>query len=52
MWFGAAVRLADGACPYRDFVLDQPPGVPLLLTPVALLSHLFGTAGALASPAM
>jgi hypothetical protein len=47
VWFGAAVRLADGALPYRDFVLDQPPGVPLLLTPVALLSHLFGTAGAL-----
>ncbi len=47
VWFGAAVRLADGALPYRDFVLDQPPGVPLLLTPVALLSHLLGTAGAL-----
>ncbi len=48
VWFGAALRLADGALPYRDFVLDQPPGVPLLLSPVALLSHLFGTAGPLA----
>ncbi len=47
VWFGAAVRLADGALPYRDFVLDQPPGVPLLLTPVALLSHLLGTGQAL-----
>jgi hypothetical protein len=47
VWFGAAVRLADGAVPYRDFVLDQPPGVPLLLSPVALLSHVFGTAKAL-----
>jgi alpha-1,2-mannosyltransferase len=47
VWFGAAVRLADGALPYRDFVLDQPPGVPLLLSPVALLSHAFGTGGAL-----
>jgi alpha-1,2-mannosyltransferase len=47
VWFGAAVRLADGALPYRDFVLDQPPGVPLLLSPVALLSHAFGTGEAL-----
>jgi hypothetical protein len=47
VWFGAALRLADGALPYRDFVLDQPPGVPLLLSPVALLAHIFGTAEAL-----
>jgi hypothetical protein len=47
VWFGTAVRLADGALPYRDFVLDQPPGVPLLLSPVALLSHVVGTSAAL-----
>ena len=47
VWFGTALRLAGGALPYRDFVLDQPPGVPLLLSPVALLSHVFGTGGAL-----
>jgi hypothetical protein len=46
VWFGSALRLADGALPYRDFVLDQPPGVPLLLAPVALLAHAFGAAGA------
>ena len=43
VWFGSAVRLADGFLPYRSFVLDQPPGVPLLLAPIGLLSHLVGT---------
>lgn len=47
VWFGSALRLTQGAIPYRDFVLDQPPGVPLLLSPVALLAHATGTAGAL-----
>ena len=36
----------DGALPYRDFVMDQPPLVPLLLSPVGLLSHFIGAAGA------
>src|SRR5580704_13671726 len=39
VWFGSTLRMVDGAIPYRDFVLDQPPLVPLLLSPVALLSH-------------
>jgi hypothetical protein len=47
VWFGSAVRLVQGVVPYRDFVLDQPPGVPLLLSPVALMSQALGTAGAL-----
>src|ERR1700678_3408104 len=42
-WFGSAVRLAHGVLPYRSFVLDQPPGVPLLLAPIGLLSRLVGT---------
>jgi hypothetical protein len=47
VWFGSAVRMAHGARPYRDFVLDQPPGVPLLVLPFALLSRLIGTRDAL-----
>jgi Glycosyltransferase family 87 len=43
VWFGSAVRLAHGVLPYRSFVLDQPPGVPLLLAPIGLLSRLVGT---------
>jgi hypothetical protein len=35
-YFGSAVRLVDGALPYRDFVLVQPPGIPLLMVPAAL----------------
>jgi alpha-1,2-mannosyltransferase len=46
VWFGSTLRLVDGAIPYRDFVLDQPPLVPLLLSPVGLLSHAIGAAGA------
>jgi alpha-1,2-mannosyltransferase len=47
VWFGSAVRMANGALPYRDFVLDQPPGVPLLVLPFAFLSRLTGTREAL-----
>jgi alpha-1,2-mannosyltransferase len=48
VYFGAAVRLIDGVLPYRDFVLLHPPGVEVLLTPIALLSHLIGTRDGLA----
>jgi alpha-1,2-mannosyltransferase len=49
VWFGSAVRLVHGALPYRDFVLVQPPGVVLLLSPAALLSELVGTRYGLAA---
>jgi hypothetical protein len=48
-YFGSAVRLIHGSLPYRDFVLVQPPGITLLLSPVALLSKLTGTAWAMAA---
>jgi hypothetical protein len=47
VYLGSAVRLIHGAAPYRDFVLVQPPGSTLLLSPAALLSDLVGTRGAL-----
>jgi alpha-1,2-mannosyltransferase len=47
VYVGAAVRLIDGVPPYRDFVLVQPPGVVLLMTPVAALGKLTGTAWAM-----
>jgi alpha-1,2-mannosyltransferase len=46
-YFGSAVRLVHGALPYRDFVLVQPPGITLLMSPAALLSYLNGTAWAM-----
>ncbi len=48
VYFGSAVRLIHGAVPYRDFITVQPPGVMLLMTPVALLAGPLGTAKALA----
>ncbi len=47
-YFGSAVRLVHGVLPYRDFVFVQPPGVTLLMAPVALLSKVIGTDGGLA----
>jgi alpha-1,2-mannosyltransferase len=42
-YFGSAVRLVHGSLPYRDFILVQPPGITLLMSPVALLTYLTGT---------
>jgi alpha-1,2-mannosyltransferase len=47
-YFGSAVRLVYGVLPYRDFILVQPPGITLLMTPVALLARVTGTAWGLA----
>jgi alpha-1,2-mannosyltransferase len=48
-YFGSAVRLVHGSLPYRDFVLVQPPGITLLMSPLGLLSNLTGTAWAMAA---
>ena len=43
LYLGTAIRLVHGALPYRDFVLLQPPGVVLVMSPFALLSDLVGS---------
>jgi hypothetical protein len=43
-YFGSALRLAAGVLPYRDFFMVQPPGITLLMTPVALVARVTGTA--------
>jgi alpha-1,2-mannosyltransferase len=43
VYFASALRLAQGALPYRDFVFAQPPGITLLLVPAALLAKVTGT---------
>ena len=48
-YFGSAVRLVDGALPYRDFILVQPPGITLLMVPAALAGKVAGTAWAMAA---
>jgi alpha-1,2-mannosyltransferase len=47
-YFGSAVRLVNGALPYRDFLIVQPPGITLLMIPAALLSKVTGTAWGMA----
>jgi alpha-1,2-mannosyltransferase len=48
VYLGAALHLVHGIVPYRDFALVQPPGVPLLMTPVALLSDVIGSRAGMA----
>jgi hypothetical protein len=43
VYFASALQLAAGRIPYRDFALVQPPGVPMLMVPVAVLAHLTGS---------
>ena len=43
-YFGSALRLVHGALPYRDFIIVQPPGITLVMTPAALLAQVTSTA--------
>lgn len=47
--FGSAIRLVHGAMPYRDFIMVQPPGITLLMAPVALATKALSTATAMAA---
>jgi alpha-1,2-mannosyltransferase len=40
VYLGGATRLIEGALPYRDWAFVQPPGILLLMTPVALIAKL------------
>jgi len=46
--FGSAVRLIHGSLPYRDFIMVQPPGITLLMAPVALATKTMGTVSGMA----
>lgn len=48
VYFGAALRLTQGLVPYKDFVMVQPPGIAVLLSPIAFLARLIGAAHGLA----
>lgn len=43
VYMAAALRLLNGSIPYRDFVIVHPPGIVLLMAPVALVGRLFGS---------
>jgi alpha-1,2-mannosyltransferase len=48
VYLGAAIRMTEGAIPYRDFAFIQPPGIVLLMSPVALVAAVTTTVKALA----
>jgi alpha-1,2-mannosyltransferase len=48
VYLGAALRMTEGAMPYQDFAFIQPPGILLLMTPVALIAKVTTTVKALA----
>ncbi len=43
VYFGSAIRLAQGHLPYRSFVFPHPPGITLLLFPLGLIGRLSST---------
>lgn len=47
VYLGAAIRLTQGVMPYHDFAFVQPPGILLLMTPVALIARVTSTAAGL-----
>ena len=47
-YFGSSVHLTGGILPYRDFIFVQPPGILLLMSPVALVAKITGTAAGMA----
>jgi alpha-1,2-mannosyltransferase len=49
VYVGATLRLLHGLLPYRNFVFPEPPGILVLLAPLAALGSLFGQADALAA---
>ncbi len=49
VYYGAAVALANGRLPYRDFLLLHPPGLLLVLQPFAWLGGLAGDPVGMAS---
>jgi alpha-1,2-mannosyltransferase len=43
VYIGAALRVVHGALPYRDFAFLHPPGIILLLSPLAALARWTGS---------
>ena len=48
VYFGTAIRLVHGVLPYRDYSFVHPPGIALLMTPVAMIGRYAGTHDAMA----
>jgi len=49
VYLGGSIRLLEGALPYHDFAFVQPPGILLLMAPVAVLGKIGATTHAMAA---
>lgn len=47
VYLGAALRLVEGVLPYKDYVLVQPPGIAVLLSPIGLVAKAIGSLNSL-----
>lgn len=43
VYLAASMHLVSGILPYRDFTFVNPPGILLLMSPVAVFSRIFGS---------
>jgi len=48
VYLGAAIRLLQGALPYKDYAFIQPPGIMVVSLPIALIAKLTSATHALA----
>ena len=48
VYMGATIRLTQGVLPYHDFAFVQPPGILLLMSPVALFARVTSTVSGMA----
>lgn len=48
IYLGAAIRLTQGVMPYKDFAFVQPPGIVLVMSPVALFARATSTVDGMA----
>ena len=49
VYLGGAIRLISGAMPYHDYAFVQPPGILLLMTPVAVIAKVSTATHAMAA---
>jgi hypothetical protein len=43
VYFGASLHFTTGVVPYKDFTFVNPPGIVLLMSPLAFLSRIIGS---------
>jgi hypothetical protein len=43
VYLAATIHLVSGALPYKDFVFVNPPGLLIVLSPIGVISRIFGS---------